>query len=79
MTSAVAITNSILAIDEQEEAAECRSCYTDLQIRSGLPLQVIAADLHRDRIVRLNGARQFAYRVYSPFDHQVDLSQYLRR
>ena len=72
------ITNPILDIDEAAGQATCRSCYTVLQGMPDFPLQIIAAGRYYDRFERAGGAWRFAFRDYTMFDMQGDLSRHLR-
>lgn len=71
------ITNPIVEVDEAAGTATCRSYYTVLQQAEALPLQVVAAGRYHDRFERVDGAWRFAWRDYSLFDLQGDLSQHL--
>lgn len=72
------ITNPILDIDEDAGQASCRSCYTVLQGMKDFPLQIIAAGRYHDRFERVGGVWRFAFRDYTMFDMQGDLSRHLR-
>lgn len=72
------ITNPILEIDEDEGLASCRSCYTVMQAMPDFPLQIIAAGRYHDRFEKVANAWRFAFRDYSMFDMQGDLSRHLR-
>lgn len=71
------ITNPIVEIDEVAGTATCRSYYTVLQATEALPLQVVAAGRYHDRFERVDGRWRFAWRDYSLFDLQGDLSAHL--
>lgn len=71
------ITNPIVEIDEVAGTATCGSYYTVLQATEALPLQVVAAGRYHDRFERVDGRWRFAWRDYSLFDLQGDLSAHL--
>lgn len=72
------ITNPIVDIDATGMMARCQSCYTVLQQAEGFPLQIIAAGRYDDRFVKQDGVWRFAFRDYSQFLFQGDLSRHLR-
>lgn len=72
------ITNPIVEVDEAAGTATCRSYYTVLQQAEALPLQVVAAGRYHDRFERVEGQWRFAWRDYTLFDLQGDLSQHLK-
>lgn len=71
------ITNPIIEVDDTAGTATCRSYYTVLQATDKVPLQVIAAGRYHDRFERADGKWHFAYRDYTLFDLQGDLSDHL--
>lgn len=72
------ITNPVLDIDPAGHEARCSSCYTVLQQTDALPLQIIAAGRYEDRFRRDADGWHFAFRDYSHFNFQGELSHHLR-
>ena len=71
------ITNPIIEVNEEANAATCRSYYTVLQATDTLPLQVVAAGRYHDEFERVAGLWRFRYRDYSLFDLKGDLRDHL--
>ncbi len=71
------ITNPIIEVNEEADAATCRSYYTVLQATDTLPLQVVAAGRYHDEFERVAGLWRFRYRDYSLFDLKGDLRDHL--
>ena len=72
------ITNPIVEVDEEADAATCRSYYTVFQQTDTLPLQPIVSGRYDDRFERVDGKWRFALRDYTKVDLLGDLSQHLR-
>jgi len=71
------VLNPIIEVDASGKSAETRSYYLVLQATEGFPLQPVAAGRYHDRFEKVDGKWRWAYRDYSMFDMQGDLSRHL--
>lgn len=72
------VSNPIVEIDTTGQRAKVRSYYSVYQATEGFPLQLIAAGRYHDEFERHEGRWRFAYRDYTLFDLQGDLSHHLQ-
>lgn len=72
------VSNPIVEIDATGQRAKVRSYYSVYQATEGFPLQLIAAGRYQDEFERHEGRWRFAYRDYTLFDLQGDLSHHLQ-
>ena len=71
------ITNPIIEVDEEKNAATCRSYYTVLQQTPDLPLQIVCSGRYEDRFERVDGQWRFSFRNYALLDFVGDISQHV--
>lgn len=72
------VSNPIVEIDETGQRAKVRSYYSVYQATEDFPLQLIAAGRYHDEFERVDGRWRFAWRDYTLFDLQGDLSRHLQ-
>jgi len=70
-------TNVVVEVDDHARTAACRSYYSVLQARPGLPLQVIIAGRYHDAFAHVDGEWRFTDRLIFS-DLVGDLSHHLR-
>lgn len=72
------VSNPIVEMGGSATRAKVRSYYSVYQASEDFPLQLIAAGRYHDEFERHEGRWRFAYRDYTLFDLQGDLSHHLK-
>lgn len=71
------MTNPIILLSEDGQAANVRSQWTVLQATEGYPLQPVATGRYHDKFQRIDGQWSFVERDYAQIDLTGDLSAHL--
>ena len=73
------ISNPIITLMPDGDAATCHSQWTVLQAAEGFPLQVIATGRYEDEFRRIDGEWQFIERRYAGVDLAGDMSAHIKK